>query len=60
MTGLTLIAVKAIRGFNPCFGGSHIVTIVDMGMRLAAAGFQSLFWWISYCDNVFRLTYIAI
>ena len=73
--GLTLIAVSAILGFNPCFGGSYIVTytshhasgsvsrfnpcfggsyIVTIGITTVisfTAKFQSLFWWILYCDT---------
>ena len=37
-------------GFNPCFGGSHIVTNTAFTLIPLVSLFQSLFWWISYCD----------
>ena len=39
-------------GFNPCFGGSYIVTHPGENKELWNFGFQSLFWWILYCDQV--------
>ena len=36
--------------FNPCFGGSHIVTFPLRTLTRSYLQFQSLFWWISYCD----------
>ena len=39
-----------ISGFNPCFGGSHIVTSSFFRGLFSYIMFQSLFWWISYCD----------
>ena len=38
-------------GFNPCFGGSHIVTLSPLRHPFFFCKFQSLFWWISYCDG---------
>ena len=36
--------------FNPCFGGSYIVTSPLISSLLIFDKFQSLFWWILYCD----------
>ena len=44
-------------GFNPCFGGSHIVTDRPGATRCSCTRFQSLFWWISYCD-IFILVFM--
>ena len=38
--------------FNPCFGGSYIVTDSAQSTANSANSFQSLFWWILYCDYV--------
>ena len=38
--------------FNPCFGGSYIVTVSIVLYIPYYSLFQSLFWWILYCDNV--------
>ena len=37
-------------GFNPCFGGSYIVTTLLKLCKFHYLKFQSLFWWILYCD----------
>ena len=37
-------------GFNPCFGGSYIVTAWIKAIGKKHVLFQSLFWWILYCD----------
>ena len=37
-------------GFNPCFGGSYIVTLELEEGGNSPFLFQSLFWWILYCD----------
>ena len=36
--------------FNPCFGGSYIVTTPSFRSDYYYQLFQSLFWWILYCD----------
>ena len=36
--------------FNPCFGGSYIVTVGALEVKIIGVVFQSLFWWILYCD----------
>ena len=36
--------------FNPCFGGSYIVTCLENRIAELRVKFQSLFWWILYCD----------
>ena len=36
--------------FNPCFGGSYIVTETYKPLTSDGSAFQSLFWWILYCD----------
>ena len=41
-------------GFNPCFGGSYIVTLVQSIYCNGFILFQSLFWWILYCDKFTR------
>ena len=43
--------VKQDRGFNPCFGGSYIVTGKLHRWLSGGYRFQSLFWWILYCDT---------
>ena len=44
--------------FNPCFGGSYIVTKSTWLTVNDTLQFQSLFWWILYCDfNVASLWY---
>ncbi len=40
--------------FNPCFGGSYIVTNFNGLLERLNNLFQSLFWWILYCDCFFR------
>ena len=43
--------LTTVWSFNPCFGGSHIVTMYNI-LNIDLGGvFQSLFWWISYCDK---------
>ena len=37
--------------FNPCFGGSYIVTSFRRWSKRDRKQFQSLFWWILYCDD---------
>ncbi len=37
--------------FNPCFGGSYIVTVTTVTRLVTINKFQSLFWWILYCDH---------
>ena len=44
--------------FNPCFGGSYIVTIFSLLFGSFLPKFQSLFWWILYCDKD-RLCYVV-
>ena len=36
--------------FNPCFGGSYIMTVDGSEESQKLAEFQSLFWWILYYD----------
>ena len=43
-------------GFNPCFGGSYIVTTPSSFPSRQLPKFQSLFWWILYCDRCTRET----
>ncbi len=40
-----------LSGFNPCFGGSYIVTAPLAKKGVCYEQFQSLFWWILYCDT---------
>ncbi len=40
-----------ILSFNPCFGGSYIVTMHIVDRSQCQVQFQSLFWWILYCDD---------
>ena len=40
-----------INSFNPCFGGSYIMTRDQMGYIPVELEFQSLFWWILYYDT---------
>ena len=37
--------------FNPCFGGSYIMTATPLIASVTAFMFQSLFWWILYYDH---------
>ncbi len=46
---VTLKQQNQIR-FNPCFGGSYIVTVRHERKARGRIKFQSLFWWILYCD----------
>ena len=40
------------KSFNPCFGGSYIVTFLFRYVEALIPKFQSLFWWILYCDHM--------
>ena len=46
------LRLDAVGSFNPCFGGSYIVTSILGSDDLHTFMFQSLFWWILYCDEV--------
>ncbi len=50
MTNKEIAEIMDIPRFNPCFGGSYIVTISDKTKEFVEEKFQSLFWWILYCD----------
>ena len=56
VTGLPAwLATRLLFSFNPCFGGSYIVTLEwPCKTYLGYYGFQSLFWWILYCDKYAR------
>ena len=50
MTDYTEKVFGEYSGFNPCFGGSYIVTTPSSFPSRQLPKFQSLFWWILYCD----------
>ena len=45
------IMVYLSLSFNPCFGGSYIMTTVGHRYQVPFRMFQSLFWWILYYDH---------
>ena len=51
---ITQMIVWRLSGFNPCFGGSYIVT-VRKWLKYHIVWFQSLFWWILYYDFVYQI-----
>ena len=51
MTADSIISIKSFFGFNPCFGGSYIMTPPCGFLCLFYKQFQSLFWWILYYDQ---------
>ena len=53
MTRYSFLLLFETYGFNPCFGGSYIVTMLSKSPVLIMSMFQSLFWWILYCDPCF-------
>ncbi len=55
VTCLQYLIEESKKGFNPCFGGSYIVTLPNQSLYLVPISFQSLFWWILYCDRKFRM-----
>ena len=56
MTDYTEKVFGEYSGFNPCFGGSYIVTTPSSFPSRQLPKFQSLFWWILYCDRCTRET----
>ena len=52
MTATALQPYLSGCGFNPCFGGSYIVTLSALDKSIIPMLFQSLFWWILYCDSI--------
>ena len=50
VTICNMIVIYHYMGFNPCFGGSYIVTQGCLPCYMVLSEFQSLFWWILYCD----------
>ena len=43
--------------FNPCFGGSYIMTAFAGKNEWSTYKFQSLFWWILYYDTIYHIMY---
>ncbi len=41
--------------FNPCFGGSYIMTLINLTNNYPCHKFQSLFWWILYYDRAWEM-----
>ena len=60
VTKLLKNVTNAVQSFNPCFGGSYIVTDLLFSCRNKYLKFQSLFWWILYCDRIFELTKFTV